>query len=599
MKNLLPILAAACLFGTLTILNGCANPVVSRVADTYATQNPAKFQPPPAAVEVRSKPKGDYAEIVNSKKFSLTVRNAEIDSVLLMLSRESGVPIIAERGITGLVSVALDKKQLGEALYAVIKPLGYTAVVDNGVIVVGRPKLESRTFRINYIKDKRETRSNTNVSVFGSGSNESTSSGYTSNTSNTGNVNVTTSGVADLWGSVEGALEMMVFGSIGGGRRDSSGFVRGEGARKLDSVLKITESQKNTRGHNNQLSLNSYKLQGSTEFKTETAAAAPTDELRPDDEITTRLAEERLKQLVVNEIGGIVVVTDYAENLDKIALFLNDLELAIKRQVFIQAHIIEVTLRDAFALGIDWNVIAGNLNISQGLAPLIGSNVFNISASGEHFGAMMDAMKEQGQVKMLSSPKVIAMNNQKAIIKLTTKEVSWTTHTTPGQNNSNPVTDTVAQIDEVGIFLDVTPQIDETGRITMQVHPSVSEVKRYSVSPDGKSNRPVIDIREIDTMVDTKSGDTIVIAGLIVDKLHETKRSVPLLGDIPYLGTLFSYNEQNREKTELVIFLTPFFLNAATIEDIRKAHEKRLRDYGDTYHLINNLGSLATERSGE
>jgi MSHA biogenesis protein MshL len=403
-------------------------------------------------------------------------------------------------------------------------------------------------------------------------------------------VNVTTSGTADLWGSIESALEMMVFGSAGGGRRESSGFVRGENVKKLDTGGKSDNQDL--------FGKNSRKAQRSPEIKSEVVdISSLTEEFRADDQISVRLAEERLKQLVVNEIGGIIVVTDYAENLDKVTKFLNDLEVAIKRQVLIQAHIIEVTLSDAYAMGIDWKVITSNLSIAQGLAPLIRTSVFNIAASGDHFNVLMDAMKEQGQVKMLSSPKVIAMNNQKAIIKLTTKEVSWTTRTTPGVNNSNPVTDTIAQIDEVGIFLDVTPQIDETGRIIMQVHPSVSEVKRLSVSPDGKSNKPVVDIREIDTMVDTKSGDTIVIAGLIVDKLHETKRSVPLLGDIPYLGAFFSYNEQNRQKTELVIFLTPFYLNLTSIEDIRREHEKRLLDIGENYLLINNLGSLATEQS--
>ena len=131
----------------------------------------------------------------------------------------------------------------------------------------------------------------------------------------------------------------------------------------------------------------------------------------------------------------------------------------------------------------------------------------------------------------------------------------------------------------------------------MQIHPSVSEIREISTSPDKTSTKPVIDIREIDTMVDAKAGETIVIAGLISDKLSESKRSVPLLGDIPYLGALFSYSKQDRAKTELVIMMTPYFLNARSIADIRREHELRMQNIGGDFHLINNMGSMVTEKS--
>ncbi|HCE67780.1 MAG TPA: hypothetical protein DER40_09765 [Geobacter sp.] len=147
------------------------------------------------------------------------------------------------------------------------------------------------------------------------------------------------------------------------------------------------------------------------------------------------------------------------------------------------------------------------------------------------------------------------------------------------------------------MFLDVTPQIGLDNSITMQIHPSVSEIKEVSTSPDKTSTKPVIDIREIDTMVDAKAGETIVIAGLISDKLNEIKRSVPLLGDIPYLGALFSYSKQERTKSELVIMMTPYILNAKSIDEIRADHELRMQNIGGAFHLINNMGSMVTEKS--
>ena len=269
----------------------------------------------------------------------------------------------------------------------------------------------------------------------------------------------------------------------------------------------------------------------------------------------------------------------------------------------------EVSLKDSFSLGIDWKSVidkATNMTLTQALIPGIGSaatavssNAFKFSASGSDFSVLLEAMKEQGNVNMLSSPKISALNNQKAVIKLTTKEVSWVSTKTT-QNNAIGGQDTFTttpQVDEVGIFLDVTPQIGQDGSIIMQIHPSVSEIREVSTSPDKSSTKPVINVREIDTMVDAKAGETIVIAGLISDRLAETKRSVPLLGDIPYLGMLFSYSKQERAKSELVIMMTPYILNSKSVEDIRAEHEKRMRDMGGSFHLINNLGSMVTEKT--
>jgi MSHA biogenesis protein MshL len=323
----------------------------------------------------------------------------------------------------------------------------------------------------------------------------------------------------------------------------------------------------------------------------------------------SQINQNQLKQLVVNETSGIIMVTDFNENLDKIASFLADVEEGSKRQVLIQAHIMEVSLKDSFSLGIDWKSIidkASNITLAQvvipastGLAAAANSSTFKLSASGSDFSVLLEAMKEQGNVNMLSSPKISALNNQKAIIKLTTKAVSWVSTKTT-QNNAIGGQDTFTttpQVDEVGIFLDVTAQIGQEGSIIMQIHPSVSEIQEMSTSPDKSSTKPVINVREIDTMVDARTGETIVIAGLISDRLAESKRSVPLLGDIPYFGMLFSYNKQERVKSELVIMMTPYILNARNVEEIRIEHEKRMRDMGGSFHLINNLGSLVTEKS--
>jgi MSHA biogenesis protein MshL len=546
---------------------GCVNPSASRFKDTKAL--PAYTVPAQSQKQTPSSKDPDaYRYSDSGRAYSLTLKNADLRDVLILLSKESGVSIVAERGLRGTVQIEAKNKKLGELLYTILKPLGYTASVENGMILVGRPKLSTRTFRMNYLKDTRNSSSNMNVSGFTTGGG--------------GSVSVSTNGKSDYWGAIESSLELFVFGTTGKGRRESGGYIVGETEKKPAADSKTVG-------------------QGTTDKKF--TATEPDDPMLS----STQLNENQLKQLVVNEMAGIIQITDFPENLDKIASFLTDVEEGSKRQVLIQAHIMEVNLSDSYAMGIDWKTIinkSSNFSIAQTIVPTTsgaasaGSNVFKISAVGDSFGVMLDAMKEQGNVNMLSSPKISALNNQKAVIKLTTKEVSWvSTKTTSNVSNGSDTFTTTPQIDEVGIFLDVTPQIGLDGSVVMQIHPSVSEIREISTSPDKSSTKPVVDVREIDTMVDAKAGETIVIAGLISDKLLEAKRGVPLLGDIPYLGALFSYNKQTRTKSELVIMMTPYFLNAKSIDDIRRDHEKRMQNIGGDFHLINNLGSMVTEKS--
>lgn len=542
---------------------GCVNPTVSKIKDTQAF--PA-YAVPALSQKAAPAPKvpDAYRYSDPGRAYSLTLKNADLRDVLMLLSKESGVSIVAERGLRGTVQIEAKNKKLGELLYTILKPLGYTASIENGVILVGRPKLTTRTFRMNYLKDTRNSSSNMSVSGFAAGG--------------SGSVSVSTTGKSDYWGALETSLEMFVFGTSGKGKRESGGYIVGEAEKKPATATSGTTDKKGSATESDDPMLSS-----------------------------TQLSENQLKQLVVNEMAGIIQITDFPETLDKIALFLADVEEGSKRQVLIQAHIMEVSLSDSYAMGIDWKTIinkSSNFSIAQSILPTgsgaatAGSNVFKISAVGDSFGVMLDAMKEQGNVNMLSSPKISALNNQKAVIKLTTKEVSWvSTKTTATTTNGSDTFTTTPQVDEVGIFLDVTPQIGPDGSVIMQIHPSVSEIREMSISPDKTSTKPIIDVREIDTMVDAKAGETVVIAGLISDKLLEAKRGVPLLGDIPYLGALFSYNKQTRTKSELVIMMTPYFLNAKSIEEIRREHEKRMQNIGGDFHLINNIGSMVTEKS--
>jgi len=538
------------LVACLMFLTGCVLPRVEGLYETMAlptvqtsadTEKALEGQqqapvPPALPAEVVEKQQAEQVPLPESKrKFSLSLQDADLQEVLAMLSKESGVTIIARQGVSGKVSTNLENKTLGEILQAILTPLGLDTVVEGDMVMVESPRLVSRTFQINYINNRRESSSTTNASVSASSgtstsSSSSSSSSTTTSSSGTstsqGNVNVKTSGSTDFWKELEAGLKTIVFG--------------GE------------------------------------------AAKAPAG-----------------KQLVINEMAGVVYVTDSSDNMDNVSRYLAEVEEAVKRQVLIQAHIVEVTFDDRYAMGINWEQLLHHNSgkqwrFTQELS-LSKEKFFQMELQPGDFTMLLEAMQKDGKVNMMSSPKISTLNNQKALIKLTTKAVTWVTSVIKsGQSGDVIESTTTPQIDEVGLFLDVTPSISGDGRVTLQIHPSISEIAEESLAPDLKSSKPIINVREVDTIADVKSGQTVVIAGLISDRYQTTRSSVPFLGDIPLLGNAFSYLGQQKTKAELVIFLTPFIMDGGSIERIRKEHEGRIERIRKIDHL-----SVLADREGE
>jgi MSHA biogenesis protein MshL len=258
----------------------------------------------------------------------------------------------------------------------------------------------------------------------------------------------------------------------------------------------------------------------------------------------------------------------------------------------------EVILSDEYQAGINWRVIEGlprSINLSWGLTDQAGTTGFpggsSSSTSGtvttpgvlkiKPFGGIfaigapgtdvalsdvVQAISEQGDVKVLSSPTISTLNNQKAIIRVANQDVFFITGAVATQTT---VTQTIQPMTiDVGIILDVTPQIAEDGTIIMNIHPSITEKTGDKPSPDGKTTFPLLSVRETDTTVRVKDGQTIVIAGLMQEKKDQTVIGVPLLKSIPLLGGLFRYKTENKRNSELVIMITPTLQVGKKVEDL-------------------------------
>lgn len=263
-------------------------------------------------------------------------------------------------------------------------------------------------------------------------------------------------------------------------------------------------------------------------------------------------------RLVINKMSGSIIATDFPQNLASMSEFLKTVEDSAQRQVMIKTDIIEVILSDEYQMGINWSAVFNHDSLKGTLAQTLKADteVFKITLVDGDFSLLLDAMSEQGKTVVLSSPKISTLNNQPAVIKVAKEDVYWEREIVDSTAGGNPWAVSTPRWITIGILLKVTPQISSNGLIIMDIHPSVTHKAGESKSPEGDT-APILDVRETNTVVKVRNGQTIIIAGLLSERKKDEVTSVPFLGKIPLLGIFFSKTEQKNEKTELTIMLTP------------------------------------------
>lgn len=301
------------------------------------------------------------------------------------------------------------------------------------------------------------------------------------------------------------------------------------------------------------------------------------------------------KAIVVNPQTGLLVVSATTQEHAEIAQFLIDAQLILQKQVIIEAKIVEVVLDQEYSSGINWSFLNDNLgnnsSIGGGLSgeSLSGvdglGGVFNLSLSIDDFTSVLELLDYQGDAQVLSSPRVSTVNNQKAVIKVGADEyfATVTSVETETDDDETTVTPTI-EMEQFfsGIALDVTPQIADDDYVTLHVRPSVTEVtsQTKTLEFDGEDySLPVAysNTRESDSIIRAKSGQIVVIGGLLQQSKDISSAGIPWLQNVPGLRFFFAQDRQSQEKSELVILLKPtvFDENTSTadIDKILKRFE--------------------------
>lgn len=279
--------------------------------------------------------------------------------------------------------------------------------------------------------------------------------------------------------------------------------------------------------------------------------------------------------LILNKFSGVAQITAPKPRHDSIRTYIELVNRRITRQVEIEARIVEVSLNDERKLGVDWELAstsAGSVKV-DGAAPLqvtgvggglLAANTFTANLGYGHATAVIHALEQQGNVKTVAQPRLRALNNQTAFIKIGEDRPFFrlqqsTTFQSGGSTvpvNQTQESFSVTTI-TIGTILAVTPQIDAQGVITIDVLPAITRLQSIITSPDGRQTAPVTEVKQASTIVRLKDGETAVIGGLISEEGGENTRAVPVLGAVPLLGQAFRSKAVTKHRTELVIFLTP------------------------------------------
>lgn len=534
--------------------------------------------------------------------YSVSVHRVPVQSVLFALARDAGLNVDVHPAIEGMVTLNALDQTLPQLLARIGKQVDMRYELQGKNLVVLPDQPYWHHYRVDYVNIARSTNSSVNIAtqisttggsaVGGTASNPVPSAGMAlGGGNNNSTTSVTNRSDNNFWFSLEkNVRDMLRPTTLGDSLSDPLAQMR----EQASALLQQAQSQ-GAGGPEG-----GYPGAQATAAQARTAAGATA--FGPGAAGQARGAAS----VIANPEGGLLSVRATSRQHEKMQEFLDLMLSAAKRQVLIEATIIEVKLSDQYQQGINWSRINGHGKLGQGrvgTAPLPsgilpgtspGFFIFDYSNPVTRFGnisATISLLESFGKVKVLSSPRISVLNNQTALLKVVDNNIFFTLKVTPAVLTSNGTIATPATYESkvetvpVGFVMSVTPQISADDEVTLNVRPTITRIVDSVEDPNPELHKqgvisrvPVIQAREMESVLKVQSGQVAVMGGLMQDSVDNAKDGIPWISSLPVVGNLFSYRNETASKTELVIFLRPVVVKDASIAG----------DFRDYRHLMPN-----------
>ncbi|PKO25855.1 MAG: pilus (MSHA type) biogenesis protein MshL [Betaproteobacteria bacterium HGW-Betaproteobacteria-8] len=505
--------------------------------------------------------------------YSVVVNEVPVKEILFALARESNLNIDIHPAIQGRVTLNAVDQTLPAILERLAKQVDLTYKIENNVLSITPDHPVLRTYKIDYVNMSRDTKGfiGAAAEISSTGQSATTGSGGTSVTTsasgganNSSRTSVTSESQNRFWENLEKNIKELL------AETDKEVIITREGSPQSAQPVPSADG-----------------VTGAL-----AAAISPANTTSSEDREKARAEYKTLfaATVISNRESGIITVRGTNKQHEKVREFIDVVMSSVKRQVLIEATIVEVTLNDGFQAGIDWSRL-GNAGASSGftfnqtLGPQITpgntgfvAGYFNPVSGLGNIAASISLLKQFGDIKVLSSPKLMVLNNQTAVLKVVDNLVYFTIQaqqsTVGGSVGGTLATfTTTPNTVPVGIIMSVTPQITAAGLVNVNVRPTISRKIGDVLDPNPdikaagvESKIPVIQVREMESMLQIGSGSTAVLGGLMQDEIRKNTDKVPGLSDIPLAGNVFTGRNDSNSKSELVVFLRPTVIPDASLE---------------------------------
>lgn len=506
--------------------------------------------------------------------YTVVVNDVPVKDLLFSIARDTQYNIDLHPGIAGRVSLNAVQEPLPAILDRIARQADLRYEMNGRTISIMPDSPYVKTYTVNYVNVARNTTSSVGVaaqiaSTGGSAGATGSSSAASGNSSTT---TVASQSNNDLWAVLADNIRTLLAGTRAvtqsneqrAAQLDAEKAARAERVSQAEAVSKAGA--------------------GAANLFTAAFANPPVGDGKYD--------------VAVNPVAGTVSVLGTAKQQELVQQYLDRVMQSAQRQVLIEATIVEVTLKDQYRAGIDWSkalqgAIGWQINATGAVSgsssnALAGSLAPFIQATyngSNGFKAAIDLLESYGNTKVLSSPKLMALNNQTALLKVVNNLVYFTVKADTSQNANNTTTTftTTPQTVPIGVVMSVLPQINENGMVSLTVRPTISRQVGVVQDPNPDLKKlainnsvPVIQIREMESLLQVRSGQTVILGGLIQDDSNHARDGIPGLSRPEGAGAVFGQHERINSQTELVIFLRPIVVTNPTLESDELRQFQRL-----------------------